>query len=416
IAPVSPKQSTEYTFPDGGWQAWRNVFGCFLLAVTSFGQLNAFGVFQTYYAANMLPNYSNSAISWIGSIQLTITYASGIVLGRIFDVYGARKTLVLGCILSTFCLMMTSISHKYYQLILSQGIGLGIGIALQFWLYSHSVQMIVPSHWFRMRRATATGIVLSGASLSGIIYPIMLSRLFSSVGFPWAVRAMAFMNFGLQALAIPMVKERLPHNAGNILIDYHAFKDITYLLHVISGFIISFGLYAPFWYLSLFSLSVGINFNLSFYMIAIMNAAGLIGRLSSGYLADWFGRFNITIPCIVLSAIAPLAIWTTSEGLAETIVFSVIFGFSSAAYSSIAASVTAQITADPTRIGMRIGMFILCCSEQFANCQVQSSAILASRHGDYIGLQIFIGIVMIAGAVFETVARLHRVPRIWCKF
>lgn len=49
------------------------------------------------------------------------------------------------------------------------------------------------------------------------------------------------------------------------------------------------GLYTPFWYIELFMESRGSSANLAFYSIAIMNAAGVIGRVSSGYLADRVG-------------------------------------------------------------------------------------------------------------------------------
>ena len=52
--------------------------------------MNAFGVFQAYYAQNQLKDHSASAISWIGSIQLGLTYIFGLFLGRAFDLYGSR--------------------------------------------------------------------------------------------------------------------------------------------------------------------------------------------------------------------------------------------------------------------------------------------------------------------------------------
>ncbi|TFY67789.1 hypothetical protein EVJ58_g1396 [Rhodofomes roseus] len=429
LGPQSPPAIT-LTFPEGGLRAWSNVIGCFLLAFTSFGQLNAFGVFQTYYAENLLQDYTLSSISWIGSVQLVITYISGIILGRVFDIYGARSSLVIGWILSTFSLMMTSLSRKYYQIVLAQGIGLGIGIALQFYPI-----MTVPTHWFRAKRAAAMGIVVSGASLSGIIYPIMLSRLFDSVGFPWAVRIMAFMNFGIQAVAIPLVKERLPHRLGLPLVDVGAFREGTFLLHIIAGFLAPFGiffhcvltavclltgirlgLYTPYWYIELFSLSTGLSANLSFYMIAIMNAAGLVGRVLTGYLGDRYGRFNVTVPILVLGAISSMAIWTTSKGAAETVVFSVIFGFTSAAYSSISASATAQITPDPTQIGARIGMFMTAMAPGILTGPSISGAILQHNGGNYLGLQIFVGVMLLAAAGAESAARLYGAPQLFCIF
>lgn len=83
--------------------------------------------------------------------------------------------------------------------------------------------------------------MIAGSSLSGIVYPIALSRLFHTVGFGWAVRTLAFLNFGCQALAIPLVKERVKPRLGLPLIDFKAYKDVTFLLHCISAFLVAFG-------------------------------------------------------------------------------------------------------------------------------------------------------------------------------
>lgn len=125
------------TYPEGGFKAWSNVLGCFLLSLTSYGrvsrlcigndvssridceflllgQLNAFGVFQTYYAQNQLRNHSASAISWIGSTQLVLTYLSGLVLGRVFDIYGARvrNASLLFCVQVAAHTSLSGTSHS----------------------------------------------------------------------------------------------------------------------------------------------------------------------------------------------------------------------------------------------------------------------------------------------------------------
>ena len=40
----------------------------------------------------------------------------------------------------------------------------------------------VVGHWFLRKRGTATGLVSTGVGLGGVIYPIMLNRLFDMVG------------------------------------------------------------------------------------------------------------------------------------------------------------------------------------------------------------------------------------------
>lgn len=84
------------------------------------------------------------------------------------------------------------------------------------------------------------------------------------------------------------------------------------------------GLYTPFWYIELFMQSRGSSANLAFYAIAIMNAAGVIGRIGSGWFADKFGRFNMLVPVATIQAVSVFAIWTTAHAVPETIVFAVM--------------------------------------------------------------------------------------------
>ena len=122
--------------------------------------------------------------------------------------------------------MMLSLADptKYYQLLLSQGIGVGIGSGLLL-VPALSIQ----SHHWRRRRSLVMGIVLCGrtvlhflsyryahffligSSCGGIVYPIMLNQLFhNGVGFSWGVRAAAFMTLGLLSIANLILRTRLP--------------------------------------------------------------------------------------------------------------------------------------------------------------------------------------------------------------
>ena len=52
---------------------------------STFGYINAFGVYQDYYTLHYITNKSPSDISWIGSFQLFMMYAPGLFVGRAFD-------------------------------------------------------------------------------------------------------------------------------------------------------------------------------------------------------------------------------------------------------------------------------------------------------------------------------------------
>lgn len=85
---AEPEDDDEY--PEGGAQAWLAIAGSFLVYFASFGVVNSFGFFQTFYQQDYLKNYSPSVISFIGTLQITLMYLSGSVAGALFDVYGSK--------------------------------------------------------------------------------------------------------------------------------------------------------------------------------------------------------------------------------------------------------------------------------------------------------------------------------------
>jgi MFS family permease len=100
-------------------------------------------------------------------------------------------------------LSFAQIEH-YYQLFLCQGLGMGIGAGC---LYVPA--LAIQAHHWRERRALAMGIVVTGSSIGGVIFPIILNQLINvnNIGFGWGVRASAFLVLGLLTAANILVRE-----------------------------------------------------------------------------------------------------------------------------------------------------------------------------------------------------------------
>lgn len=68
--------------------------------------------------------------------------------------------------LSIFMLSLAKPLH-YYQIFLSQGVGMGIGAGFTFTPTLSNI-----SHQFYERKALAGGIILSGTSAGALVFPI----------------------------------------------------------------------------------------------------------------------------------------------------------------------------------------------------------------------------------------------------
>ena len=79
------------------------------------------------------------------------------------------------------------------------------------------------------------GLSATGASISGIIYPIMLRQLFVRVGFGWAIRIFGFLIFVLIAIGTVCLKPRYVGRRHGRLFDLSPFRDTVFCLLVFGG-------------------------------------------------------------------------------------------------------------------------------------------------------------------------------------
>ncbi|KUL84253.1 hypothetical protein ZTR_06960 [Talaromyces verruculosus] len=391
--------------PDGGFTAWSVLAGSWCVLFCTFGWINSVGTFQNYYEATLLNQYSASTIAWIPSLQIFFMFAMGPIIGQLYDRYGPRYLLLAGSLLHVFGLMMASISKEYYQVLLSQGVVSAIGVATAF----QPSLNVIPG-WFDKKRGIAYGIAASGSSIGGIIFPIMVQKLIVQVGYGWSMRIAAFMILGLLTIANLTIKSRLPPQPRNMTREelvqpFREFSTVT----VIAGFLfLTFGVFIPIDYVVAEALGTGMDPNLAQYLLAMLNAGSLFGRLIAGALADTLGAYNIFSFVCYVSGILVLALWIPASGNAAVIAFAVIFGFTSGAYASLIANLIVKISPNFKVIGYRTGLAFLFGSIGGLTTNPIAGAILQRDNGSYTGMKIFSGVCVMIGTTLVFVARLHQ--------
>ncbi|KAA8574599.1 hypothetical protein EYC84_006041 [Monilinia fructicola] len=265
--------------PNGGLLAWLQVVGSFFLFFNSWGIVNMFGAFQTFYESDLLSHESPSNISWIGSIQAFLLLLIGVITGPLFDAGLFRPLLFTGTLLVVFGMMMTSICKTYWEVILAQAVCMGVGLGC---LFVPSVAIV--STYFSTRKAFATGIAASGSSLGGVIYPIIFHNLQPRIGFGWTTRVLGFIFLATLSISMSIMKMRVKPAQKRKLIDLAAFKETPYLLFTIGLFFGFMGLNIPFYYISSYAIDDEImSSNSAFYMLSTINAASIFGRIIPNY-------------------------------------------------------------------------------------------------------------------------------------
>ncbi|KAI1957045.1 hypothetical protein LOZ58_005967 [Ophidiomyces ophidiicola] len=393
---------------DHGLRAWLTVAGAWCCLFCGFGWVNAIGVFQEYYQTHQLRHYSTSSISWILSLEPFALFAAGIVLGRVFDGYGPKWLLLIGTFLHVFGLMMTSVSTSYYQFLLAQGICSPLGASFVFYPASACT-----ATWFDKRRALAFGIMSSGSSLGGIVFPAMLSRLLPRVGFGWSLRISAFLILALLIIANLTIRSRIAPVPRRVTLgDYLGpFRELPFVLLTLASCCGFFAMFVPINYIILEAQEDGVRRDLAEYLLTMLNAASLPGRILPGYFGDKLGRFNVMIAMCGLSALVILALWIPgtllSPGSAAVyIVFSLAYGFASGAFVGMVPALLSQITTDVTKTGVRQGVLYTCLSIATLTGSPIAGAILNGQHGRYWGLQTFAGAMMAGSVLFFVAARI----------
>lgn len=267
----------------------------------------------------------------------------GTFAGPIYDMGYIRELLGVGSFLIVFGQMMLSLSSEYWQVLLAQGISIGVGTGCIF----VSGVAILSTH-FSTRLATATGIAATGSSIGGLLYPIIFYKLQPHVGFGWATRALGFLALFTLLISNIFLRIRVKPAHRRAFLDLPAWKELPYLFFNVGSFFTFIGLYAPFFYVQSYVLEFGImSKSLSFYLLAILNAASTFGRLFPNILADRLGPLNILIPGAFMTGILQFCL-VSAHSSAAVIVIIAFYGFFSGTLVSLPATI--YVCVNPTAL------------------------------------------------------------------
>ena len=152
-----------------------------------------------------------------------------------------------------------------------------------------------------------------GGSAGGILFPLVFQQLIPRIGFPWACRVTGFMQLALLIPANLLVKSRLkPRPDAKATVDFTAFRSLVFSLTTFATFLTEWGIFIPITYLSSYAIDKGAGEGFSYTLIAIFNVGSVFGRWLPSFIADIYGRYNVTVLMSICSFAVVLGLWLPS--------------------------------------------------------------------------------------------------------
>jgi len=264
--------------------------------------------------------------------------------------------------------------------------------------------MAATPQYFRRRRGAAMGLAIAGSSLGAIIFPIVLSQLLDRVGFHWAVRTCAFIMMPILAFSCVTVRARLPPRESQFFL-WAAFRNPRYTMLIGAVFFMFMGMFVPLFYLPTYGIYRGMDHTQAFYLVAIINASSIPGRIIPGILGDKFGAINSLIGAGLSTAVIILC-WTTAVSNTGIYAYSVGFGITSGAIISAGSVVFTHCARSPKDIGTYMGMGISIAAIAVLTGPPINGALLHA-YGGFEQVSVFSGVVCMTGAVLAILAKRH---------
>ncbi|CUM64636.1 uncharacterized protein PRCAT00002245001 [Priceomyces carsonii] len=320
-------------------RSWLMAICGMLAAFSTWGANASYGVFLNFYLSNNVFEGANQYdYALIGGIVVFFAQSLAPLNTVCFEVFGPRAVGYFAIVLQVAGYMLASFATKLWQIYLTQGVLVGLSFGFIF----IPATLSLPS-WFGEKKATAMGIMVSGAGFGGMVFSLSLNKIIEITGDQrWALRACGFITL---ATALTSVTFLVPRNYTreplsktftsrfikekfSIIFDPKIFKD-SYPLCILGawfllgllGYVLMLFSYSP------YATLCGLTANQGSHLVAIFNASQTIGRPVLGSIADAVGRNNLSLGICLSISILLWAFWINASTFGSLAALAVILGF-----------------------------------------------------------------------------------------
>uniref|UniRef100_A0A8D0CXV1 Solute carrier family 16 member 12 n=1 Tax=Sander lucioperca TaxID=283035 RepID=A0A8D0CXV1_SANLU len=296
--------------PEGGW-GWMIVASCFLATICIRAVTRCVSMFFVEFQLHFEKDYSTT--SWINSLIDATTMLCAPLGGFLGDRLSCRATVILGGLLSSSGLVLSSFASSLEYLYISLGILPGLGFALS---YTPAIAMV--GRYFSERKALAYGIAMSGSGIGTLILAPAVQLLIEYYSWRGALLILggfvsnlcvcgALMRPTIEdsklveskklnkaaadmdaKIAEPLVSTNTS-SRGFCLESREEFGFLVipdFLILSVSLLFLAYGCSAPVVYLIPYALSMGVEPQQAAFLMSIFGVSGIVGNITFGWITD----------------------------------------------------------------------------------------------------------------------------------
>lgn len=296
-----------------------------------------------------------------------------------------------------------SFATNFFQLLLSQGIGFGLGVSFA---YYPSIT-VARRHVSSQRYGLVNGIIVSGGALGGLVLPYIVRVLLERTGLAGTFRILGYISIAILTPSMVVLwlddTKIRSHQTGS-LFDLALLGNSRFRILLFSGTIAMTGFLPRYFLISPSAIYKGVSPNYAAWLLGMMNGLSIIGRISIGMYADRFGKSNALATSFILCGLGHLMFWLPSViissepgSIALFSLFVVFVGLFGSGFVSLVPVVVGDLFGSEG-LASRVGLLN---SIMGLGVMAGPSAAVAivNTTGDYTWGVLFSGMLMVLGGV-----------------
>jgi MFS family permease len=408
--------------PDGGY-GWV-CCGCVsVMNMATWGASSSFGVLLSFYLeSDQFPGATPTEFALMTGLLMFFTLSTISVSSIFLYKFGYRITVMCGIILQLGAYIGASFATTVVQLIMTQGVLLGIAIGMIFGANS----IILPT-WFLKRRALAIGISQAGIGVGGITFSLSSNALIHKTGdCKWALKSLGIISFVICTTTMFLVRIRRAStdrftkdadvtvmNVIKSVMDYKVLKSFPLHLATIWAGMATMGYVICLFSLSNYAISIGLTADQATITTVVFNLSQAFGRPLIGICCEWIGRVNFSLFATFYTSLMVFVWWINVHSYGSLVAFSLFLGVFVAIGS---------VTWTPLVVDV-LGMNSFATASSWLTFWMASGSLVAEIIGlnlrdysivsqtPYFHCQIFVGAIYFVAAFFLLPYREWRVNR-----